>query len=264
MVQILRYCAIIVAVAALAGCVHMRRPETSVVPAKGAPNAKAIVADLAANDARIDSFREKQALLSIKSPKLRATQVVSADVGFRRSGDLFIVARQRMHLGGIAFRLVSVGDVYAVRIPSEHRTVRGTAGEPVEDVPFAVSPSDIARALFLPEDWATLDPTEVRVSAFDPATSTATLLIGPKEAPRHRLTVSGPPWRVITSERIDERGQVYAKSTRSDYRDWNAISFPTTIEAVFPEYETEVKLYKIDDPQFNTPLEESLFVIDER
>lgn len=228
---------------------------------EGSPTVEAILADLSANDSKIHSFRDKQTLLTMKSPKLKATQVVSADVAFERPDKLYIVGRQRA-FRGVAFRIRSVGGEYVVQVPSEDAVYTSRNAERIRGVPFSVSPSDIARELFLPEDWGALDGDSVRVADYDPATQTATLLIGSRRAPERRVQVAGPPWHVTVSERLAKNGEVFARTVRSEYGEWGGIRFPTRIEATFPEQETELRLDKIDNPKFNEPLEGDLFVID--
>lgn len=248
---------------ALAGCAHVGdRLERAALP-PGAPSEREILDDLAANDARIRSISESSTLLTLKSPDLKATQRVSADIKFERPDRLRIVGRQRLSRSEV-FRITSVGSEFVVDIPSEGEPTYRRAGEYVEGIPFEVSPSDIARELFLPEEWAELRRGEVRLTGYDPATGQATLEVGPRREPRRRVVVEGPPWRVVLSERLDEAGAVVARTTRSDYRVYDGIHFPAAIDAVFPAEETEMRLTEIDKPKFNAPFKESDFAIDWR
>jgi hypothetical protein len=247
----------------LAGCGTLgERMQRGALP-PGAPTEQDVLSDLAANDAKIQSLSESNATLTLKSPRLKATQTVSADIKFQRPDRLRIVGRQRAFRNEV-FRITSVGSEFVVDIPGEGEPTYRRAGETIEGVPFTVSPSDIARELFLPEDWAGLRRGQVRMTGYDPASGRATLEVGPRRNPWRRVTVEGPPWHVVVSERLDEEGIVVARTTLEDYREYDGIRFPSTIDAVFPTEETELKFTKFDKPKFNVPLKESDFAIDWR
>lgn len=254
----------ILALAALTGCARLgERMERGALP-PGAPTEQEVLSDLAANDARIQSISNANATLTMKSPRLKATQVVSADIKFLRPDRLRIVGRQRAFRTEV-FRITSVGSEFVVDIPSEGEPTYRHAGETIQGVPFTVSPSDIARELFLPEDWSQLRKSDVRVTAYDAATGHATLEVGPEGHPWRRITVAGPPWRLTASERLDEQGRVMARTTLSDYREYEGgIQFPENIAALFPNEETELILTNFNKPRFNTIQEESDFAIDWR
>jgi hypothetical protein len=255
--------AVVLVASGLTGCKSLgARMERGALP-PGAPTEQQVLSDLAANDGKIQSISESNATMSLKSPRLKATQVVSADIKFERPDRLRIVGRQRAFRTEV-FRITSVGSEFVVDIPSEGPPTYRHAGETIEGVPFTVSPSDIARELFLPEDWSQLTKDDVRVTGYDPAAGQATLEVGPKGHPWRRVAVAGPPWHVVLSERLDEQGQVVARTTLSDYREYDGLRFPATLDAVFPTEETELILSKFDNPKFNLPLEESNFAIDWR
>lgn len=241
------------------------RPERGVLP-PGTPDARDILHDLAANDARIRTFYEANTVLTLVSSKLKAKQVVHAEVAFERPDKLYIVGRQRA-FRTVAFRLVSVGPEYAVEVPRDREFFFSREGERIKGVPFAVSPSEIARELFLPEDWERIDAEMARVTAYDPATGQATLLLGPHRRPARRIEVgrpdAGAPWVVFKSERLDARGRVYARSVRTAYGVWDGLWFPRSIVADFPGQQTQVRIEQMDNPRFNSDdVKDSLFVID--
>lgn len=257
------FLAAVLMLGAMTGCKTLgERMQRGALP-PGAPSEQEVLADLAENDAKIQSISESNATLTLRSPRLKATQVVSADIKFERPDRLRIVGRQRAFRTEV-FRITSVGNDFVVDIPSEGPPTYRHAGETIEGVPFTVSPSDIARELFLPEDWSRLRRDDVRVTGYEPGTGQATLEVGPKERPRRRVTVAGPPWHVVLSERMDEQGKVVARTTLSDYREYEGLRFPETVAAVFPEEETELIFTNIDKPKFNPVLKESDFAIDWR
>lgn len=241
------------------------RPERSILP-PGAPEARSILSDLAANDAKIRTFYESNTVLTLSSSRLKAKQVVNAEVAFERPDKLYIVGRQRA-FRTVAFRLVSVGPEYAVEVPRDREYFFSREGEKVKGVSFAVSPSEIARELFLPEDWERIAEENARVSSYDPATGQATLLLGAPRRPTRRIEVgrpdAGAPWVLLKSERLNARGHVYARSARSAYGVWDGIRFPRSIVADFPQQKTQVRLEQIDNPKFNSDdVKDALFVID--
>lgn len=239
---------------ACAGLGH--RLERAAAP-EGAPDIKKVLRDLAANDAAcgdagaaIRNFRAA-GTFTLECPEVEGIQrFTSGMIAFRTPADLCVVGRVR--LGAIAFRLTCVGREFLVEFPTERdpekRYYYQLQGEKFESVPFSVSPSDVAREMFLPESWSALKPKEVRITAYDARVQAAcgdaeaaTIEIGPTGHPRRRLVVvplahdSGTPqWVVARSELLDDAGRTIALTTKGDYREVDGFRFPSRIEVQFP------------------------------
>ena len=233
-----RLVALVALMAVAAGCATTgERLDWGPVP-DGAPAPADILADLAANDAAIHSFKATgKALLS--SPEFAAVrEFKQSRICFRRPDDLFVQGRK---LGSAVFRLRSVGSEFLLEFPATRdEPYYRLEGEDFEGVDFSVSPSDIVREMFLPETWGDLRRRHVRLTGYDEAARTAQLAIGPKRAPRRRVTVMGPPWVVVRNELLDAKGNVLAITDSGDYTVQDAIRFPMSIDAYFPPEDTRM------------------------
>lgn len=224
------------------GCTRVaERVERTPLP-PGAPDAKAILDDLEANDEAIRGFKATGAF-TLASPELAAVQrFKSSTVIFRRPACLQVVGRK--YLGSKVFRLTCVGDEFIVEFPATRdEAYYRLEGEEFASVPGRkVSPVEILHEMVLPEPWTELKKRRVRMTGYDEATQTATLLIGPKRAPRRLIEVTGPPWVIVRAERYDEHGNMIAHTVKSDYRWTGGIRFPYYIDAEFPGEESRMTL----------------------
>ncbi|HRT19522.1 MAG TPA: hypothetical protein P5318_05285 [Candidatus Hydrogenedentes bacterium] len=215
--------------------------EQGVLP-PGAPPIAAILGDLAANDQAIRNFKAKGAF-TLASPDLAAVKSFDDGfVAFRRPADLCVIGRK--YLGAAVFRLTCVGSEFLIEFPAapEEQPYYRLEGEQFDSVPFSVSPSDIAREMFLPEDWAELRENEVRMAAYDETKQQATIVIGRGKTPRRIVSVIGPPWVVSHSERLDEDGRTLAVTLKNQYVDVEGIRFPSRMEVEFPLEQTRMTL----------------------
>ena len=244
-----------------AGCARLGERVEFVGTMRGAPRPADILAALAANDEAVQSFRAAGSF-KLESPEFEAVKVFKdGAIAFRRPADLSVKGRNA--LGMEMFRLTSVGSEFLIDFPaSRDKPYYRVEGEQFASVPFSVSPSDIAREMFLPENWDELKRREVRLVQYDAQTQTAILEIGPRNAPRRRVTVMGPPWVVIKNERMED-GQVVAVTTKNDYRDDGGIRFPAFIDAWFPVEQTRLT-FEMRKISTNVEIDKSLFDIKAR
>lgn len=167
------------------------------------------------------------------------------------------------------FKLTCVGEEFLMEFPgSQGQSFYQVEGENFEDVPFSVSPSDIAREMFFPEAWGELRRRDARVVGYDPKQNAATLSIGPRAAPRRRVEVTRvnpkqPRWVIMRNERLDEAGRVLAKIQLGEYRAIDLAMFPTEVEAWFPTEATRMK-FTMRNIRLNTDLSEEHFDIHAR
>ena len=248
--------------ASVLGCTRLGERLEPVSLGAGAPEVQDVLKDLAANDSAIANFKATGAF-TLESPELKGVRSFREGfIAFRRPADLCVIGRK--YLGAAVFRLTCVGSEFLIEFPATHEEpYYRMEGEHFSSVRFAVSPSDIAREMFLPETWAEVKPGDVRLTDYDAAKQTATVEVGPKRAPRRRMTVAGPPWHVVRSERLDEKGRTLAITTKEKYTQIEGVLFPTDIDARFPTEETRMT-FGMRKVWPNTPLDESLFDIKAR
>lgn len=252
---------VFVAIAAallIAGCAHLPvKPSPAPAGGESSATVKEILAALATSDQAISTFSAAGSF-RLESPEFAAEKYFKDGlIAFRRPADLSVVARKMF--GTTVMRLTCVGDEFLMEFPATHdKPYYRLADGRTRDVPFSVSPSLISREMFFPEMWAELAPSEVRVATADKQQGTTMLEIGPRQAVRRRVTVSGPPWRIVREERLDERGQVVAISTRDDYRETNGVLVPYRIDAQFPAERTRMS-FEMREIHVNETVDLTLF-----
>lgn len=249
---------------ALTGCQSLgQRAESASLP-EGAPSATEILQDLAANDQQIENFRAAGTFI-LESPDFDAVKKFRGSIKFRRPADLYVQGNHRL-TGVPLFKLICVGEEFLMEFPgSRDQSFYQVEGEQFDDVPFSVSPSDIAREMFLPEPWGELPRRDARVVAFDPDRNAATLTIGPRATPRRRIEVTRlnperPRWVIVRNERLDEAGRVLAETRLDDYRAIESTMFPAKVTAWFPTEATRMT-FTMRNIQINTDLPQKHFDI---
>lgn len=251
----------------LAGCIGLGERVDDVSLPGGAPTAAEILQDLAKNDAKIRSFRGAGTII-LQSPEFAAIKKFRGHIKFRRPADLYVQGNHRVTNIPL-FKLTCVGAEFLMEFPgSQDKSFYQLEGEQFDDVPFSVSPSDIAREMFLPEAWEKLGRREVHVVGFEAERNVATLIIGSLAAPRRRLEVrrvnpENPTWVVVRNVRMGDAGQVLAETRLGEYIVDDSTMFPTEIEAWFPTEETRM-IFKMRNIRLNIDLSEQDFDIQAR
>lgn len=218
-----------------AGCTHLgTRLERHSLP-EGAPSIEAVLADLARNDAVIANFKAR-GKFTLKTPELETIYLLhQSDIVFQRPDYLSVIGRK---YASTVLRLTCAGPEFLLELPTERAFCYRAEGEAFSSVSFRVSPVDIFREAFLPEDWAKLNPAQVVMTSYDAATQTAHLEVyAPARArrPHRRLEVQGAPWVVSRSELLDKTGAVVAETVKSDYQVTpEGVRFPVRVESTFP------------------------------
>ena len=246
----------------LPGCAHLGVRMAQVPLPAGAPTAEDILRDLAANDNAIRNFRASGSV-SLSSPELSGIKRFrDSSISFRRPDRLYAIGRK--HLGPVLLRLTCVGEEFLLEVPTENEYYYQLHGEQFSSVPFSVSPSDIAREMFLPEPWEKVKPRHIRITGYDADKRTATLELlegAIRPRPKRRIEVQQfPPWVITRNELLDRHGNTLAITTRSDYHELDGVRFAATVDAVFPTEQTEMK-FEMHRVQANTDLDESVFDI---
>lgn len=223
---------------ALSGCATLRperlgsRVEQAALP-PGAPAPEVILADLAKNDAAIQNFHASGKFI-LKSPQLKETVLLpQSTILFRRPADLSVSGRK---MGTPVGRLLCKGEEFLLEAAIDKNYLHSERGARFEGISREVSPADIARETFLPEDWSALGPARVRMVDYREVEQRATfeVLDARGRKVHRRVEVHGPPWTVTRSELFDEHGATLAVTTKDDYRDNGGVRFPAHIRSEFP------------------------------
>jgi hypothetical protein len=252
--------------AATMGCARHRETLVGPGPIPIAPSASEVMSDLRQNDERLVNFRAA-GTFTLESPKLDAVErFPSGMIAFRRPADWCVEGRIRFNV--IAFRLKCTGDEFLMEFPTrrdENRYLNRLEGDEFENVPFSVSPSDIAHELFMPIGAEAESVRRVRIDSYDSDTRTAVLSMRQRSESlgvelTRRVTVTGPPWILVKSELIGEDGATLAESSRAGYEVISGVRFPSFLEAWFPGERTRMT-FELRNVRVNTELDDSLFRI---
>lgn len=230
----------------------------------GAPEVSDVLADLVRNDSRIENFRGGGTFV-LESPEFDAIKKFRGSIRFRRPSDLYVQGNHRLTNIPV-FKMTCVGPEFLMEFPgSKDQSFYQLEGEVYDDVPFSVSPSDVAREMFLPESWDKLKRRETRIVAFDSDSGIATLAVGPRSRPRRFLEVErrnpeNPSWVVVRNIRMGDDGHILAETNLTGYSVLESTIFPTEIDAWFPTEATRMQ-FRMKNIQLNTELPEKYFDI---
>lgn len=247
-----------------AGCAGLGERVGQIQLPEGAPTAEAALRDLAANDALIQSFRAAGTFV-LESPEFDGVRRFRGSIRFRRPEDLYVQGNHRLTNVPV-FKLACVGPEFLMEFPgSQDQSFYQVEGETFEDVPFSVSPSDIAREMFFPENWSALKKREARVTAYDPGRAVATMSIGSGERPRRvveiiRVNEANPRWVIRKNARLTDEGDVLAITTSGEFTDVDGALFPTSVDALFPTEETRMT-FTMRNVRLNVEVPEETFDI---
>jgi len=256
------FIAAIIAILLLPGCQTGSRGGRLLSPASSEAESVGILQELRANDTALQNFRAA-GTLTLQSPKLKSIQrFPSGTVAYRRPGDLFVTGRNA--LGVTLFKMTSSGNEFLIEFPTvsntDERYYYSFEGEQFARVPFSVSPADVARELFMPLDWKTLNSDDVRVTSVDEETGQATLTVTLHNGLTRRCEVSGQPWAISRSTLFDADGATVSEAYLQDYIEVNGVRFPSYAEAWFPTEQTRLT-FELRNIRVNTALDDAMFTI---
>lgn len=261
------FCALAVCLAA-AGCARLGQGAVRVALPGDAPSLEEIVADLDKNNSEIRTFRAAGSF-TLESPEFEAVRKFrSGRVLFRRPAQLYAQGNHRI-TNTILFKLISDGKEFLIEFPTNRdESYYQTEGAEFEDVPFSVSPSDIVREMFLPEEWGRLRARHIRLVAYDVETQRATLLVGPRQHPRRRVEVgridpTSPTWVVLRNELFDDDGALLAVTMSGDHHALDGIYFPARVDAYFPTESTRMT-FEMRNIRLNVEIDDEFFDIRSR
>lgn len=241
------------------GCAGLGEPVQQTSGVADAPDIAEILASLADNDARIETFRAGGSSI-IDSSQLEAVQRFrSGRVLYRRPADLFVEGK--LIVGAVALRMISTGDQYLIEFPVLREYFGHIDGVDVQPVPFDVPPIEIAREMFFPVDWAGVRARRCEIVRFDRERGQTTFRFRESRKVTREVTVEGPPWVVVKNDRV-ENGKVVASTVNSGHNVKDGIRFPTRVVATFPEYDTTME-FRMRNIRLNEPIDEHYFTIDD-
>lgn len=218
----------------LATCARLGPRVQPVDLPPGAPEAKDVLASLAASESALTGFSARGTLI-LKAPDRAAIRMLPhSDVLFQRPASLYVAGRKYAHT---AFRLYCQDKRFLIVMPLDQQYYYRQSGEALEYYGPQASPADIAREMFVPEAWAQVSPRLSRVTAFHREARQLELEVYRDEAApslKRWLRVEGPPWVILESKLYDRAGQVLAWTRKSDYRQHGEVRIPAELQTDFP------------------------------
>lgn len=257
---VIALCALSLAVSVVCcGCARLGTALQFRTSLEDRPSAKDILACLGSNDSAMKNLRAT-GTFRIRSPELGERQFRGWLV-YRRPADLYIRGNHR--LGTRLFEMTCAGERWVIDLPTENRQIRHTDGASFGNVPFNVSPLDIAKEMFFQEDWGGLDPEAVRLVKYNRRRQIAHIEIEKEHGLRREVEVRGNPWVVVRSKLYDRNDRLLVDTTRSEYREVEGIRLSASIKSVFPGNDAQMQ-FTLRKIRLNVPdLNDSLFAIEQ-
>ncbi len=209
------------------------------------PSVEMILADLEANGRLIQSFRGGGAFV-VESPKIDGKKrKFRGRLKFQRPNSLAV---QGTKLGGavIVFRMISVGEQFLMEFPgNREESFYQLEGEEFERVDFSVSPSDIVREMFLPEDWSSVRRRNLQVDGLDEETGVLLVEMQRRDRLHRRMEMQRAGgedgrWVITRDMRFDSDGEVLAITELTNYSSKGDALFPGKVDAFFPTEDTRM------------------------
>ncbi|MFP6582390.1 MAG: hypothetical protein VCD00_07510 [Candidatus Hydrogenedentota bacterium] len=247
-----------------AGCAHLGGGVDIVVDGVQIPEISVILADLEANDKAIHSFQGAGRFF-LESPNFSAKRKFRGSLRFQRPNQLHVEGRDRL-ANITVFRLICVNDEFLMEFPRrKEESFYQLEGEEFEDIPFSVSPSDIVREMFLPEEWGDVKKRSLEI--IDYLEESSTLVVEMREGRRlHRriqlnqVDNASPRWVITKHIRFDDAGRIIAMTEMTEFSRIEEALFPERVDAYFPTEDTRM-IFTMTKIQLNKELDQSLFDI---
>ncbi len=239
------------------GCSHLYVRPIMVPPFREGDVERA-VETLAERQNSLQNFKARVSF-SIESPDLERRQRFRGNLAVEMPDKLRLVSSGAF--GRKLFDLISVDKSFLLHFPSERKVFFEQEGMKVESLPFSVSPSDIARELFLPEDWGQIDLDNVQLIA--PGGRRTTIAVYHEEKLKRKLWLERPRWLLVRDELYAEDGGLRAVTVLGRYRRIQEMWLPTYLEAHYPTQETRMAM-NLGSVRANTDLHPRMFVFPEK
>ena len=252
-----RKTAMVLSCALILGCTHLyRRPVA--IPAFREGDVEGAVQTLAARQISLQNFKAR-VKFTLESPDLEKRQKFRGNLAVEMPDQLRLVSSGAF--GRKLFDLVSVGKSFLLYFPSEQKVFFEKEGVEVESLPFSVSPSDIARELFLPEDWDRINMDDVRL--ISPGGKRMAIAIYSGGRLKRKLWIERPQWLLVRDELYAEDGTLRAVTVLGRYRQVQEMWVPTYLEAHYPLHDTRMVM-NLGKIKVNSHLNPRLFVFPEK
>ena len=239
------------------GCSHLYvRPM--VIPPFQEGDVGRAVETLAERQNRLQNFKAK-VKFSIESPELEKKQKFRGNLAVEIPDKLRLVSSGAF--GRKLFDLISVGKSFLLHVPSEQKVFYEQEGMEVESLPFSVSPNDITKELFIPEDWDRIDLADVKL--ISPGGRRTTIAVYDEGRLKRKLWLERPRWLLVRDELYAEDGTLRAVTVLGRYRRMEEMWLPTYLEAHYPLRQTRMVM-NLGSISVNTELNPRLFVFPEK
>jgi hypothetical protein len=249
---------------ACAGCASLGEKVGNTQTTANSVDIDRIISDLDANDDSIDNFLGR-GIFVIESPKIDGKRKFRGNLRFERPQRLFV---QGTKLGGavIVFRMISVDEQFLMEFPgNKEESFYQIEGEEYAEVPFSVSPSDIAQEMFLAEDWGTIRKRNLQIVSEGDNSETVTVELTRKRRVARRLELQlvdadSPRWVIARNTRFNDDGHILAVTELTEYTKIDGALFPGNVDAYFPTEDTRMT-FSMKNIQINTDIDPSTFDI---
>ena len=251
-------------IASLGGCASTGKRVYHTETGEVLPSVEQILADLDANDSLIDNFRGAGTFV-LESPKFDGKRKFRGNLQFQRPHNLYV---QGAKLAGavVVFKMICVEQEFLMEFPGNREdSFYQLDGEEFVDVPFSVSPSDIAKEMFLPEQWGDVKKKSLKVVSYEAVSNTLLVQMMEKRRVRRQLELQqvdaeSPRWVITRNIRFDEREQVLAITELTEYSKVDDALFPGEVDAYFPTEDTRMT-FSMRNIRLNTEIDASTFDI---
>ncbi len=235
----------------LAGCATHRAAQLEHKIPDADAKKQAILADIQTNAAQLQSMAALANFTFVQ--RKDDTRSFQGSVMFKQPDKLY-VRGNHYPSGAKIFEMASNGSQWYADFAMDNQFYSSRQ----EHAGLAVTPLDIARELFFPDDWK--DAAQIILTKYDTNTGQAELLIRAKKSLVRKVALAGPPWTVVESVMLDHLGREVVKTSRGAYHEENGIRFPFDIRAEFPTENASVTCI-IRKAKFNsTDIPEDLFI----
>jgi len=229
------------------------------------PQVREILEDLGRQAKEIESVRATRVRVVVKAPTLAATQILpQSSMQYRAPADLHVIGRK---LGGMRYvEITAAQGAFLLDLPVEREYYYRAPGQTFEAGTVQVSPADIVRELFQPEDWAQVGEAWLLEQDADGESPSLILELpetarGPGLFRTVRVGYLAGRWVLLESHLIDELGVVLATTTWDEYTEREGVLFPLRMEARFPTEDAFMR-FEISAFSLNEPLDSEPFDIE--
>lgn len=248
----------------VSGCASLGEKVDFADSERSIPEIDQILQDLDSNDRLVHSFQGR-GIFILESPEFDGKRKFRGNLKFQRPASLYV---QGAKLGGaiIVFRMISLEQQFLMEFPGDkEQSFYQIEGQEFEDIPFSVSPSDIAREMFLPETWGEVRKRSMTIISFDQDTGILVVEMTQRRRIHRRLELQqldadAPRWVITRNIRFDSNGEILATTTLENFTRVGETLFPGKVDAYFPTEDTRMT-FTMRNIRLNTDIDPFTFDI---